>query len=115
MREVEAAKTAQQRHPIEAHLSQRGQIYAGIWRVGVNTALRISDLLSLTMQQVRALDPTQPALRLTEQKTGKRRKIVINQAALAVVQQCENGYLGCYGMSGFMRNTMSFVREHIVS
>ena len=87
MREVEAVKTTEQRQQVEAHLADQGMIYADIWKVGVNTALRISDLLSLTMDNVRALDPAQPALKLIEQKTGKHRKIVVNQSALAVMQR----------------------------
>ena len=87
MQEVEAAKTAQQRHQIEAHLAERGQIYADIWKIGVNTALRISDLLSLKMADVRRLDPKHPAIRLKEQKTGKTRKIIINTAALIVMRR----------------------------
>ena len=87
MHEVDAVKTIEQRRQIEAHLSERGQIYADIWKVGVNTALRISDLLSLTMEDVRGLDPTHPALRLKEQKTGKLRKVVVNSSALAVMRR----------------------------
>lgn len=87
MFEVEAVKTTEQRQQIEAHLVDQGAIYADIWKVGVNTALRISDLLSLTLDDVRALDPTQPALNIIEQKTGKPRKIVVNQTALTVMQR----------------------------
>ena len=87
MREVEAVKTGEQRQQVEAHLADRGVIYADIWKVGVNTALRISDLLSLTMDSVRALDPVQPALNVIEQKTGKLRKIVVNQTAFSVMQR----------------------------
>lgn len=87
MREVEAVKTPAQRQQVEAHLADQGRIYADIWKVGVNTALRISDLLSLTMDNVRALDPVQPALKIIEQKTGKPRKIVANQSALGVMQR----------------------------
>jgi len=56
MREVEAVKTGEQRQQVEAHLAAQGAIYADIWKVGVNTALRISDLLSLTMDNVRDLN-----------------------------------------------------------
>ena len=87
MREVEAVKTTGQRQQVEAHLADQDIIYADIWKVGVNTALRISDLLSLTMENVRALDPAQPALNVIEQKTGKLRKIVVNQTALDVMQR----------------------------
>ncbi|MDB4224301.1 tyrosine-type recombinase/integrase [Granulosicoccus sp.] len=87
MREVEAVKTGEQRQQVEAHLAAQRRIYADIWKVGVNTALRISDLLSLTMDHVRALDPEQPALNVVEQKTGKLRKIVVNQTALDAMQR----------------------------
>ena len=87
MQEVEAAKTERQRHQIEAHLLERGQVYADIWKIGVNTALRISDLLTLSMANVRSLDPKQPALKIREKKTGKTRKIVINKTALTVMQR----------------------------
>lgn len=87
MREVEAVKTTGQRQQVEAHLAAQGVIYSDIWKVGVNTALRISDLLSLTMDNVRALDSEQPALNVIEQKTGKLRKIVVNQTALDVMQR----------------------------
>jgi len=87
MREVEAVKTTAQRQQVEAHLADQDALYADIWKVGVNTALRISDLLSLSMDDVRGLDPKQPALRLKEQKTGKLRKIVVNRSALTVMQR----------------------------
>ena len=41
----------------------------------------------MTMDSVRALDPAQPALSVIEQKTGKLRKIVVNQTALDVMQR----------------------------
>ena len=87
MLEVEAVKTSEQRQQVEAHLAGQGVIYADIWKVGVNTALRISDLLSLTMDDVRKLNPDQPALNIKERKTGKQRKIVVNQSALGVIQR----------------------------
>jgi len=87
MQEVEAVKTDEQRQQVEAHLAAQETIYADIWKVGVNTALRISDLLSLTMDDVRRLDVEQPSLQIKEQKTGKHRKVVINQSALFVMQR----------------------------
>ena len=87
MQEVEAVKTDQQRQQVEAHLADQAEIYADIWKVGVNTALRISDLLSLTMDNVRSLDADKPALNIIEQKTGKHRKIVVNQSAFTVMQR----------------------------
>lgn len=87
MREVEAVKTSEQRQQVEAHLAAQDAIYLDIWKVGVNTALRISDLLSLSMKDVQTLDADKPTLNIIEQKTGKHRKIVVNQTALAVMQR----------------------------
>ncbi len=87
MREVEAVKTTEQRQQVDAHLAGQGVIYADIWKVGVNTTLRISYLLSLTMEDVQALDLENSALNIIEQKTGKPRKIVVSQTALAVMQR----------------------------
>ena len=87
MQEVEAVKTGEQRQQVEAHLAAQDKIYCDIWKVGVNTALRISDLLSLTMKDVQALDNDKPTLNIKEQKTGKQRKIVVNESALVVMQR----------------------------
>ena len=84
MNEVEAVRTAEQRTQLEAQLHDAGQIYYDVWKVGVNLALRISDLLSITMADVKALDPAAPALHLVEQKTGKKRKLVVNGTALHI-------------------------------
>ena len=87
MNQVEAVKTKEQREQIEAHLLQAEQIYFDIWKTGVNLALRIGDLLSLTMAQVKALDPAEPVLHLVEEKTGKKRQIRVNTPALKVMQR----------------------------
>ena len=87
MQEVEAVKTGEQRQQVEAHLAAQDVIYLDIWKVGVNTALRISDLLAITMKDVQALDNDKPTLNIIEQKTGKHRKIVVNQTALDVIQR----------------------------
>ena len=39
------------------------------------------------MVDVKALDPVAPALHLVEQKTGKKRKLVVNGAALKIMQR----------------------------
>ena len=65
MNEVEAVRTPEQRTQLEAQLRDAGQIYYDVWKVGVNLALRISDLLSITMADVKALDPAAPALHLS--------------------------------------------------
>lgn len=87
MNHVEAVKTKEQREQIEAHLQESGEIYFDIWKAGVNLALRIGDLLSLTMADVKALDSAEPVLHLVEEKTGKKRQIRVNKPALKVMQR----------------------------
>lgn len=61
-----------------------GQLYADVWKVGVNLSLRISDLLILEYQQLNLSDRS---LQLTEQKTGKQKLIRLNSAAIAVIER----------------------------
>ena len=64
MREVEAVKTTEQRQQVEPHLAAQDAIYLDIRKVGINTALRISDLLTVTMKDVQALDKDKPTLNI---------------------------------------------------
>jgi len=61
-----------------------GQLYADIWKIGVNLSLRISDLLTLEYAQLNLEDRS---LQLTEQKTGKQKLIRLNSAAIAVIER----------------------------
>ena len=56
-------------------------IYSDIWNVGINTALRISDLLALTMADVKDA----ATVTLIEQKTGKARTITLNAKARDII------------------------------
>jgi len=85
VQEVEAVKTAGQLAQLEAGLAERGAIYLDVWKFGVNTALRITDLLSIPIAHVRALDAEELMLAIGESGTGKRRTITLNRGALAVV------------------------------
>jgi len=87
MKQVEAVKSKTQRDQVEAHLLEAGRVYHDIWKLGVNTALRISDLLQLTMADVKLLDPSVPVLELVEIKTSKARRIALNAPALKVMQR----------------------------
>lgn len=87
MREVEAAKTEEQRQQIEAHLADFGQIHLDIWKLGINTFLRISDVLALTMEDVRKIEEDNPTLKLIEKKTGKHRTIALNKTAMGILQR----------------------------
>lgn len=82
MNEVQAVKTPAKIDRVEHLLAERGQVYADVWRVGLNLALRISDLLALKYTDVEG-----DHLTLVERKTGKRRTIKINAAARAVIDR----------------------------
>ena len=66
-----------------------GQLYADIWKVGVNLSLRISDLLTLKYAD---LNLEERSLKLIEAKTGKLKNIRLNSAAILVItrRQQEN-------------------------
>jgi len=63
-------------------LKHSGQIYADLWAVGINMALRISDLLS-----IRYSDIQNDQITLVEGKTKKRRSIRINAGAKAIIER----------------------------
>ncbi|MFC5696511.1 tyrosine-type recombinase/integrase [Pseudomonas sp. GCM10022186] len=82
---VEAVKTLGEAEIISRKLTMNAKgntLYADIWRFGVNTALRISDLLSLTFEQVQG-----DKLVIKEGKTGKVRSIDLNVKAKAIVER----------------------------
>lgn len=87
MIEVEAVKDQSQRTQIETLLSGKDPIYGDVWKFLLNTALRISDALSITMAELDQLDIERPCLRITERKTGKKRCIALNTGALAVIRK----------------------------
>lgn len=85
MIEVEAVKTESQRDQIERHLMEKDSLYSDIWKFGLNTALRISDLLAITTEQVDSIDPDKRELAMTEMKTKKKRTIRLNAPAMEVI------------------------------
>jgi integrase len=64
-----------------------GQQFQDVWVVGVNLALRISDLLS-----IRYSDINNGRLRIKESKTNKSVDIPLNEKAAAVVEVIMNKY-----------------------
>lgn len=81
---VEAVKTQAEADMITRKLIKNAKgntLYADIWRFGVNTALRISDLLSLTFEDVQG-----SKLVLKEGKTGKTRTIDLNSSAKTIIE-----------------------------
>lgn len=59
-----------------------GQIYADVWKFGVNSSLRISDLLKLKYSDC---DLSARLVKLVEEKTGKSKEVRLNDAAIAVI------------------------------
>ncbi len=83
MQIVDAVKTKEEIKLMASLLEKHhGSIYSHMWVFGVNAALRISDLLSVTMEH--ALSGT---ISLREGKTNKLRTIPLNQTAMSVVQR----------------------------
>ena len=60
-------------------------LYSAIFSLGINTAFRASDLLSIKVHQVKNLEAG-GMLTVTEKKTGKIRRVAINQTCLATIQ-----------------------------
>lgn len=85
MQLVEAVKTTAEVEQV-AHkltLNARGNtLYADIWMFGLQVALRISDLLTITYE-----DALQGRVIIKESKTGKVRNITLNQKAVGIVQK----------------------------
>lgn len=83
MKTVEAVKTEGEAKTISRKLTLNAKsntLYADIWEFGINTALRISDLLTLTFVDVQG-----DKLVIKEAKTGKTRQIELNSGAKAII------------------------------
>jgi integrase len=57
-----------------------------LFTVGINTNLRASDLLRLTVGQVRHVKPMED-VELREQKTGKKRRVTLNKACVEAIRE----------------------------
>jgi integrase len=85
MIEVEAVKTKEEIATVEFNLRKyHGQIYADIWKVGLNLSLRISDLLAIRYAD---LDMERREFTLIEGKTGKKRSVRLNDTALRIINR----------------------------
>jgi integrase len=84
MKLVEAVKTAEDielvRHKLVLN-ARDNTLYADIWTFGLQVALRISDLLEITLQQAQT-----GQLEIVEGKTGKTRQIKLNEKAQGIVK-----------------------------
>ena len=85
MNEVEAVKTREEIAAIETLLRKHHTaIYADIWKIGLNLSLRISDLLAIRFGD---LDLDRREFDLVEGKTGKKRRIRLNNTALKIIER----------------------------
>ncbi|MEM8563240.1 MAG: tyrosine-type recombinase/integrase [Pseudomonadota bacterium] len=85
MNEVEAVKTKAEIATVEHLLRKhKGDLYGDIWRIGVNLALRISDLLAI---EYAAMDMERRELRLVEGKTAKVRHLRLNNTVYLIVER----------------------------
>lgn len=85
MQEVDAVKTEDDITTIHTLLRKHGsQDYADIWKLGINVAFRISDLLSIQKKHIN-LDKRE--IVLVEQKTGKKRTVRLNDTAIKIIQR----------------------------
>ncbi len=69
--------------------NQSGQIYADVWKIGVNLSLRIGDLLALKFSDI---DLDNRLIHLTESKTGKQKVIRLNPTAVSVIERRKKAY-----------------------
>ena len=80
---VEPVKTKSQISQIENYLGSHNNRDKIIWILGVNSGLRISDIISLNVSDV--LNKTH--IEICEKKTGKYKKILINNKLKQVLTQ----------------------------
>lgn len=104
MSEVEAVKSQDEIAAITTLLVKHGnQDYADIWKIGINVAFRISDLLSIQMRQV---DLSRRELTIIEGKTGKKRTVRLNTTACEIINRRLQTYpddvylFQCHGSRG---------------
>lgn len=77
-----SAVTPEQAGAIEKVLRQRSEVAADAWKMNLQLALRISDLLSVKYTDIQG-----KFLRIKEGKTGKPRELVLNIEAMKVVKR----------------------------
>ena len=83
MKEVDAVKDSQDIGLVERTLLKFfGERERDVWVFGINTALRISDLLNIRFSDIQG-----DTLPLREAKTGKQRTIKLNEKALQVIER----------------------------
>jgi integrase len=82
---TEAVKTRDEINTVSLLLQKYGgDLYRDIWKVGINVSLRISDLLAIRYSD---LDLENRRLQLREMKTGKNKKIRLNDTVIQIIQR----------------------------
>ena len=90
MQLVEAVRDLGEITVIERKFRLNGwELTADLWRLGVNLALRISDLLSLRYDQLQG-----EFIYIKEGKTGKYRRIKINNTARSIIHRRQRHHPG---------------------
>ena len=83
MNEVQAVTSMESIDTVSELLLKHGsQDYVDIWKLGINVALRISDLVGLKFEDI---DLNRDRLILNEGKTGKKREVRLNERALEII------------------------------
>lgn len=86
MNEVDAVKTEDDITTIHTLLRKHGsQDYSDVFKLGINVAYRISDLLSIETKKHINLDKRE--LELLEKKTNKKRTVRLNDTAIKIIQR----------------------------
>lgn len=90
MNDVEAVKSKGEIEAIEMLLKKHhGQLYADIWRIGLNLSLRISDLVQIRFEDLNIKNRSYICI---EGKTGKKRHLRLNSIVLEIVGRRRRKY-----------------------
>lgn len=85
MNEVEAVKTLAEIEIVERLMRKHsGDLYGDLWRIGVNMAFRIGDMLAI---EYAGIDFERSEYRTVEKKTGKTRTVTLNPVALELIEK----------------------------
>lgn len=77
-----SAVTPEQARQIDKALRNHSEVAADAWKLNLQLALRISDLLSVKYEDIQG-----KFLRLKEGKTGKQRELVLNSEAVKIIKR----------------------------
>ncbi len=92
MNDVEAVKTKEGIEYVEYLLRKHyGDLYGDLWRIGVNMAFRISDLLAI---EYAAIDFARKQYTTIEIKTNKERTVTLNSKALELIERRQREHPG---------------------